>query len=65
MKTPDEPRVDRENGESDPVGGHDAQHPPPRVIAQARTAPPLEVGCDEGAVQQEAGDHEEQRHARR
>ena len=46
-----------------PVGGHDAQEPPPRVGAHRGHRLPALAGDHERAVQQEARDAEEDRHA--
>ena len=52
-----------QHGEREPVGGHDAQHAPARVVADARRRAAREARGQERAVEQEARDHEEEGHA--
>ena len=54
-----------ERGEREPVGGKDARRPPQPERAQRRLRRAAQLGQGVGAEEQEAGDHEEDRHALR
>ena len=54
---------DRQQRECRPVGRHDPEQAPADVSAGAHRRPEPPAGGEEGAVEQEARDHEEDRHA--
>ena len=58
-----EPQPHGDHGQRDPIGRDDAQGAADRVAAQARRRPALRAPRHERAVEQEARDHEEDRHA--
>ena len=54
--------IDGQHGQRQPVGREDPQQAPAGVVAQAARGRPQQASGHERAVEQEARDHEEQRH---